>query len=301
MKRNGKMFLALMLVLALTASLFSAAFAETYTQFKDRVLETPRILFQHKKAGLKLGDLPVYTAPTLKGLRMAKGRAKIDTDRELFMAGKTSDGWLLVRYDPGNGTIRTGYIPPQYVRKVKAGKLNYLVDIPVVAAEQIPVTDDPIGGRNFFYTLQQGENFSILGKYTYHGQRAEREGSDQYAGDQEGRHVRQLESESRILPGSSVEDNLNQTPFTLEDLRAPSTSPYGQEKIGDVTIAGSDRSTRKLVYRDADKKSTQTTVVYPTLVYPYYATRIGTNGHMWYYIYVEEDSIWGWIDSEVVR
>lgn len=297
MRRNGKMFLALMLVLALTASLFSAAFAETYTQFKDRVLETPRILFQHKKAGLKLGDLPVYTAPTLKGLRMAKGRAKIDTDRELFMAGKTSDGWLLVRYDPGNGTIRTGYIPPQYVRKVKAGKLNYLVDIPVVAAEQIPVTDDPIGGRNFFYTLQQGENFSILGKYTYHGSWWYIECTV------DGKTARGFIDRvgSRILPGSSVEDNLNQTPFTLEDLRAPSTSPYGQEKIGDVTIAGSDRSTRKLVYRDADKKSTQTTVVYPTLVYPYYATRTGTNGHMWYYIYVEEDSIWGWIDSEVVR
>lgn len=297
MRRNGKMFLALMLVLALTASLFSAAFAETYTQFKGRVLETPRILFQHKKAGLKLGDLPVYTAPTLKGLRMAKGRAKIDTDRELFMAGKTSDGWLLVRYDPGNGTIRTGYIPPQYVRKVKAGKLNYLVDIPVVAAEQIPVTDDPIGGRNFFYTLQQGENFSILGKYTYHGSWWYIECTV------DGKTARGFIDRvgSRILPGSSVEDNLNQTPFTLEDLRAPSTSPYGQEKIGDVTIAGSDRSTRKLVYRDADKKSTQTTVVYPTLVYPYYATRTGTNGHMWYYIYVEEDSIWGWIDSEVVR
>ena len=297
MKRNGKMFLALALVLALTASLFSAAFAETYTQFKDRLLETPRILFQHKKAGLKLGDLPVYTAPTLKGLRMAKGRAKIDTDRELFMAGKTSDGWLLVRYDPGNGTIRTGYIPPQYVRKVKAGKLNYLVDIPVVAAEQIPVTDDPIGGRNFFYTLQQGENFSILGKYTYHGSWWYIECTV------DGKTARGFIDRvgSRILPGSSVEDNLNQTPFTLEDLRAPSTSPYGQEKIGDVTIVGSDRSARKLVHREADKNSTQTTVVYPTLVYPYYATRTGTNGHTWYYIYVEEDSIWGWIDGDMVR
>ena len=297
MKRNGKMFLALALVLALTASLFSAAFAETYTQFKDRLLETPRILFQHKKAGLKLGDLPVYTAPTLKGLRMAKGRAKIDTDRELYMAGKTSDGWLLVRYDPGNGTIRTGYIPPQYVRKVKAGKLNYLVDIPVVAAEQIPVTDDPIGGRNFFYTLQQGENFSILGKYTYHGSWWYIECTV------DGKTARGFIDRvgSRILPGSSVEDNLNQTPFTLEDLRAPSTSPYGQEKIGDVTIVGSDRSARKLVHREADKNSTQTTVVYPTLVYPYYATRTGTNGHTWYYIYVEEDSIWGWIDGDMVR
>lgn len=297
MKRNGKMFLALALVLALTASLFSAAFAETYTQFKDRLLETPRILFQHKKAGLKLGDLPVYTAPTLKGLRMANRRAKIDTDRELYMAGKTSDGWLLVRYDPGNGTIRTGYIPPQYVRKVKAGKLNYLVDIPVVAAEQIPVTDDPIGGRNFFYTLQQGENFSILGKYTYHG-------SWWYVEcTVDGKTARGFIDRvgSKILPGSSVEDNLNQTPFTLEDLRAPSTSPYGQEKIGDVTIVGSDRSARKLVHREADKNSTQTTVVYPTLVYPYYATRTGTNGHTWYYIYVEEDSIWGWIDGDMVR
>ena len=297
MKRNAKVFLALVLVLALTASLFSTAFADTYTQFKDKLLETPRILFQHKKAGLKLGDLPVFTAPSQKALRMAKGRAKIDTDREVYVGGKTADGWLLVRYDPGNGTIRTGYIPPQYVRKVKASKLNYFVDIPVVAGSMINVTDDPIGGRNFFYTLQQGESFEILAKYTYNGTWWYIECTV------DGKRARGFidRQGSKILPGSYVEDNLNQEPVTLENLGSPSISPYGQSKVGDIVIAGSDKSSRKLVYKDASKKSTQTTVVYPTCTYAYYETKTGTNGHLWYYIYVEEDSIWGWVDSEYVR
>jgi len=298
MKKQAKIFVALVLVLALTASLFSAAFAETYTQFKDKLLEAPRILFQHKKTGLKLGDLPVYTAPTPNALRMANSRAKIDTDRDFYMAGKTPDGWLMVRYDPGNGTIRTGYIPPQYVRKVKAGKLNYFVNIPVVAGSQINVTDDPIGGRNFFHSIQQGESFTILAKYTYNGTwwyiECTVDGGKPARGfiDRQG---------SKILPGSNVDDNLNQEPVTLENIGAPSKSPYGQEKIGDIIIAGTDKSSRKLVYKDASKKSTQITVVYPTVSYPYYGTTTGRNGHTWYYVYVEEDSMWGWVDSEFVR
>ena len=38
---------------------------------------------------------------------------------------------------------------------------------------------------------------------------------------------------------------------------------------------------------------------YPTRTYPCYGSAAGTAGSIWYYIFVEEDSAWGWVASEL--
>ena len=73
----------------------------TFTEWKDRLLNVQSFKFQQHKSGIGFGDCPVYTAPSEKALRFANNRQACDTNAELYEAGRTEDGWLLVRYETG--------------------------------------------------------------------------------------------------------------------------------------------------------------------------------------------------------
>ena len=300
-KQTGKALLALLLLLAVSLTMISAAGADgektSLTAWKDRLLTLHKLSFQQKKDGLGLGDCPVYTAPSVKALRLANNRQAVDTDKELYDGGKTEGGWLLVRYDPGNGKIRTGYIPPRYVSKYKSSfSLKKLDNIQVIAANEIHVTDDPNTGENIFATITPGESFRILAKYTYYCNWWYIECSV------DGKTARGFidRDAASFFPGDDVEDNLNQEPVSLQTLGTPSISPLNTEKAGDVLVLGTKDEQRKPVHTKPSTKSSRPTVVYPTRTYPYYARETKEDGKTWYYVFVEEDSCWGWVYGEYV-
>ena len=115
----------------------------------------------------------------------------------------------------------------------------------------------------------------------------------------DGNTVQRLhQPENRFLrPWRGAAGRRRQQPVTLETLGEPSVSPLGTEKAGDVVIIGKKGDQRKFVHENADAKSRWISVAYPASAYPYYSTTTGKDGKLWYYVFVEEDSRWGWITS----
>ena len=300
MRRIAQWSVLLVLAVLCAAVLFTPAAAEgsgkTYTEWKDELLSLRRFTFQRHKEGIGLGDCPVYTAPSKDALRMANGRAAVDTNKDFYEGGKTEEGWLLIRYEPKSGITRVGYIPPSYLKNFKSPmSARGFGNVSAVAANTIQVTDNPVqADGNVFATLNEGESFRIVGKYTYHGNWWYIECTA------EGKIARGFISrdKSSFYPGADVQDNMNQVPLTMDTLGTPSISPTGNQQIGEIVIKGTTGDERKRVHRDPGLDSKQVTVVYPTRHYPCYGTE-DLNGKPWYYIFVEEDSVWGWVTSEV--
>ena len=292
----NKLLTILTLVLLVSAFLISAAFAESaaegdaaFTEWKERLLTLPKFTFQHHKEGIAYGSCPVYTAPSDNALRLANNRAECDTNKDLYEAGFSEEGWLLVRYEPGNGTVRVGYIPPKYVKGFKSGmSVRNFSRIPAVAADTIYVMDNPVKNYSSIAELASGDSFVILAKYTYHGNWWYIECT---ADGKTARGFIDREKSSFCSGGEA-----GQTPVTLGTLGIPGKSPLGTEKTGEILVNGSTGDERKRVYKDADPDSKWVTVVYPARRYPCYGNK-DAKGSSWYYIFVEEDSAWGWVRS----
>ena len=302
-KRSVQKILAVFLSALFVLSFFSsAACAEseklTFTAWRDRLLTVQSFKFKEHKNGLGLGltsDVPVYTAPSADALRLANGHAACDTNMDVYEAGYTSDGWLLVRYDPGNGNIRTGYIPPKYCRGNgfrSSMSIDRFDSLSAVAAEPISVTDNPKGGGTAFAELAAGDSFRILAKYTYYVNWWYIELTV------DGKTARGFISRdtSGFYPGEDVEDN--GTLVNMETIGTPSVSALGTPQDGSVLINGSKGDERKRVRRDADPNSGWVSSVYPTNTYPCYGSKIGTTGKIWYYVFVEADSAFGWVSGD---
>ena len=252
----------------------------------ERLLAVDDFKFQQVEKGIGYGVLAVYSAPSTDALRGANGKAAVDTNQKMAEAGFDESGWLLVRYEKDNGGYRVGYVEKRKVKDYKARMSTPAFDrIPVTAAEAIDVLDDPHEKGNVLGTLKAGEDFTVLGKYTYSGSWwyvectlegktargfIAREGSAFYAGD------------------TLVKSVL--------DLGDPAVSPRGGEKIGTAVIKEGDR---KNVRRTPDASGTIISKVYPGMEYPVYDKKVSDRGIEYFYVFVEDDSEWGWISSGV--
>ena len=269
---------------------------QTFTEWKDSLLGVRRITFTRHKDGIGLGDCPVYTAPYKDALRLANNRQAADTNVDIWDGGTTDEGWLLVRYDVAENTTRVGYIPAKYLGEFKSNlSAKKLGRIPAVAADVIEVTDDPIrpNGR-VFATLRAGQEFEVLAKYTYNGNWWYIEL------EVDGKRARGFidREHSCFRPGDGVQNAAEQPAVNLEALGTPSISPLNTQQAGEILILGDEKDSRKNVHRDASLNSDRVTVVYPTRTYPCYDVQ-DAGGRSWYYIFIEEDSIWGWVASEL--
>ena len=269
---------------------------QTFTEWKDSLLGVRRITFTRHKDGIGLGDCPVYTAPYKDALRLANNRQAADTNVDIWDGGTTDEGWLLVRYDVAENTTRVGYIPAKYLGEFKSNlSAKKLGRIPAVAADVIEVTDDPIrpNGR-VFATLRAGQEFEVLAKYTYNGNWWYIEL------EVDGKRARGFidREHSCFRPGDGVQNAAEQLAVNLETLGTPSISPLNTQQAGEILILGDEKDSRKNVHRDASLNSDRVTVVYPTRTYPCYDVQ-DAGGRSWYYIFIEEDSIWGWVASEL--
>ena len=129
----------------------------------------PDFKFQVHEDGIGTGTVPVYTAPSLDAYRCADGKARYNISCSISESNYV-DGWLFVRYRTTSNVVRVGYTPKRYVNGFVSHmpKLNF-EKIPVTAAVDIDITDDPVEAYTPFGKIKKGENFYILRKYTYTG------------------------------------------------------------------------------------------------------------------------------------
>ena len=239
--------------------------------------------FHHYEHGIGYGTCPVYTAPSSTAYRCVNGKAAIDTNYDMWVGGYDRTGWLLVRYETNNGGCRVGYIPPESVRGFKTDidvlAFSY---IPQTAVAQISVTDNPLVQNSTFAVLSPGEEYHILGKYTYYGNWWYIEF---YVGSQIARG---------FINRDTTPVDLGDGVYTT-DLGFPAVSPLGTTQIGTVTVTGDG----KIVRQNAGTEYEMVARVNSGEMYPAYSSKTGTNGRTWYYLYI--DGVWGWISSGVVR
>lgn len=294
-----KILTVLALMILSAAILSSAVYAETAENgeaaaraWKDRLLTLQRFTFQRHKDGIDRGTCPVYTAPYEDALRLGNNGLECDTNKDIYEAGYTEEGWLLVRFESSSGKTRVGYIPPRFLKQFKSSLSERKFSrIPAIAGDTIPVADNPVKAGETITELAAGDSFVLLAKYTYHGNWWYIECT---AGGITTRGFIDREN-SAICPGGSDAGILS-APVTLQDLGTPGISPLGTEQAGEIAVNGSAGDERKLVHADPDPEGRWVSVVYPTRHYPYYGTREAKDA-VWYYVFVEEDSAWGWVRS----
>ena len=288
-KRFFCLLLAALLGLAALAPAALASSADEATL--ERIRTLPAFIFRIHEDGIAQSTVPLYTAPSEDSYRAGGGKAAVNTKRKVSEANYVG-GWLLVRYENSEGKWRVGYIQRQHLNNFQSTMPDLNFDrIPVIAANTIYVTDDPVLGWENIGTLEAGEPFLLLAKYTYNGDwwYIECEVDGQIARGFIDRN------RSRFFLGERSGEEEEAEVYSLVNLGSPSVSPRGTSRIGSFRLNAGER---KPVREKPDPKATQITSVYPNKEYVCYDTgKAEGSGHLWYYIWCEEDSKWGWISS----
>ena len=140
MRRILSVILFLLLVFSMSTAL--AEYANTF--------EFEPVHFSRKQS------LAVYSAPSTKAWRGAKGKAAVDTSGTVWGAGEYN-GWMMVLYEIRGG-YRCGYIN---LAKVKGNvphlpQLKFMYNVETRTSEKVGLTDDPWAASNNITTLKQG-------------------------------------------------------------------------------------------------------------------------------------------------
>ena len=110
-------------------------------------------------------SLPVYSAPSKKAWRGAKGKASVSTNGAIYAAGWES-GWLLVMYETNNGSVRVGYVDSGSIRGGVPFDLNLDFSYaPATVLEGCTLTDDPARNGTAITTLQPGMTVTWLTRF----------------------------------------------------------------------------------------------------------------------------------------
>ena len=107
----------------------------------------------------------VYSAPSAKSWRAAKGKASITSGSEIFVAG-TADGWVLILYELGSGVIRAGYIDPGKISgDYTAGSNLSFPGISMILTQNTVMTDDPFRQNETVGKLKKGTSVVCLAEF----------------------------------------------------------------------------------------------------------------------------------------
>jgi hypothetical protein len=292
-----KKFATILAVICCLVLISSACFAEgdvasNEAELIKRLREVPEFKFQNHKEGIGEGKAPVYTAPSIDAYRCADGRARCDFSEPIGESNYV-DGWLMVRYQISETSMRVGYVQKKYLQGFDfvshMPKLK-MERVPLTAAKDIGITDDPSMDGVAFGVIRKGETFYVLMKYTYTG-------NWWYVECEiEGKQARGFidRNNAMVYIGENVTPTEETKVYTLSLIGYPEESPNGEKQIGHVVI---NPGQRKPVKNKPKKAAKQITVAYPDRYYPCYAVSEKKNGQEWYYIWVETDSKWGWVSS----
>ena len=287
--RTGKRIAAVLMLLMLVFTVScvqadsTAGVPAAESQTVAALLEVPDFKFFVREDGIGKGNCPVYTAPDYKSLRLADGRASCDVEDEIAVAGYV-DGWLMVRYEIKDKKVRVGYIPPSRSKALIANISKITFDAVQVQLDgETEITDNPRDNSTPFGTLPAGTDITVLAKYTYTG-------NWWYVETRlDGKLTRGFIDRSKaavIADGIVYHGN--------EELGYPALSPEKAERIGMITVTAPE-DYAMIVRRQADRESAMVARVYGGDSFPCYGAETGTNGKVWYRIWV--DGTWGWFSS----
>ena len=118
--------------------------------------------YMELRAGQKLN---VYSAPGTSSWRGANGKAMVNTNGALYVAGWESN-WLLVMYETNNGSVRVGYVDSGKIR----GGIPYAPDLTfaydsATVTERCTLTDDPARTSATITTLNPGDTVTWLTRF----------------------------------------------------------------------------------------------------------------------------------------
>ncbi len=107
----------------------------------------------------------VYSAPSTKAWRGAKGKASVSTNGEVWAAG-WENGWLLIYYETSKGSVRAGYIDGSKFSD-DTGVQTELVFAyaPARITAKAAMTDDIARAASSITTLKAGAEVTYLAPY----------------------------------------------------------------------------------------------------------------------------------------
>ena len=107
----------------------------------------------------------VYSAPSARSWRGAKGKAAITSGSEIDAAGVT-DGWILIWYELGSGLNRVGYIDAKSIKgDYTAGGDLTLAHTEKVLTADAEMTDDPVHQATVIGRLKKGAGVVCLAEF----------------------------------------------------------------------------------------------------------------------------------------
>lgn len=108
----------------------------------------------------------VYSAPSSRSWRGAKGKASVSTNGEVWCAGWV-DGWMLIYYETSKGSVRVGYIDGDDA----SGDFSGLTELtfagtPARITEKCKMTDDITMFNSSITSLKAGKEVTYLAPYS---------------------------------------------------------------------------------------------------------------------------------------
>ena len=109
--------------------------------------------------------LDVYSAPSARSWRGAKGKAAVTSGSEIYVAG-TENGWILVLYELNSGVTRVGYVDSRRIGgEYTSGEELSFAREQAVLAESTALTDDPVRQKTTAGRLKKGTKVTCLAEY----------------------------------------------------------------------------------------------------------------------------------------
>ena len=107
----------------------------------------------------------VYSAPSARAFRSAKGKAAITSGSEIFVAG-TDGNWILIHYELENGLNRVGYINAEKITgSYSAGSVLSFANTQMTLVQGATLTDDPVHQQSTIGKLKKGAKVTCLAEY----------------------------------------------------------------------------------------------------------------------------------------
>ncbi len=107
----------------------------------------------------------VYSAPSARSWRGAKGKAAITSGSEIFVGG-TENGWILILYELESGVTRVGYIDSRKISGPhSSGEALAFSGTRMTLTGNTEMTDDPIRQKSTVGRLKKGTKVTCLARY----------------------------------------------------------------------------------------------------------------------------------------
>ncbi|MDD2647259.1 MAG: YARHG domain-containing protein [Eubacteriales bacterium] len=117
--------------------------------------------YSEMKANQKLD---VYSAPDYSSYRGANGKALVNTNGSVYVAG-WENGWLLIMYETNNGSVRVGYVDGAKVKGTVNAPMLTFAYTSVKCLEDAALTDDPAAAFSTIVTIPKNSVVTYLSEY----------------------------------------------------------------------------------------------------------------------------------------